>query len=107
MNDGGSSFNHETCSLVSQRESRGPHVQKRSQGLLPAGSRVPHGTVRNGVLVLCKRPTGREASMRSLARFYAGSCTLLGQHGRVFTPGPVPGNPPKRDSVVKVLEQGY
>jgi hypothetical protein len=32
---------------------------------------------------------------------------LLGQHGRVFTPGPVPGNPPKRDSVVKVLEQGY
>jgi hypothetical protein len=32
---------------------------------------------------------------------------FLGQHGRVFTPGPTPENPPKRDLVVKVLEQLY
>jgi hypothetical protein len=30
---------------------------------------------------------------------------LLGQHGRVFTAGPAPANPTKRDLVVKVLEQ--
>ena len=31
----------------------------------------------------------------------------LVQHGGVFTPGPAPGNPPKCDLVVKVLEQEY
>ncbi len=30
-----------------------------------------------------------------------------GQHGRVFTSGPTPENPPKRDSVVKVLAIVY
>ncbi len=30
-----------------------------------------------------------------------------GQHGRVFTPGPVPGNPPKRDSVVSSDRLGF
>ena len=41
----------------------------------------------------------------------AFSCEILrwprslfpGKHGRVFTAGPAPANPPKRDSVVKVL----
>jgi len=46
--------------------------------------------------------------MRPLARFYAGCYALFpGEHGRVFTSGPAPENPPKRDLVVKVLEQVY
>ncbi len=44
LRQGGSSFIHETCPTVSQLQGRGPHVQKRSEGLLPLGSRVPHGT---------------------------------------------------------------
>jgi hypothetical protein len=41
-------------------------------------------------------------------RFYAGRYALfLGQHGRVFTASPALANPPKRDLVVKVLEQVY
>ncbi len=35
------------------------------------------------------------------------SRSFFGQHSRVFTSGPTPENPPKRDSVVKVLEQVY
>jgi len=29
---------------------------------------------------------------------------LLDEYGSIFTPGPSPGNPPKCDSIVKVLE---
>ena len=32
---------------------------------------------------------------------------VFGQHGRVFTSGLAPENPPKRDLVVKVLDQVY
>ena len=56
------------------------------------------GYGRNRTSTLAEQPTGREASMRPLARFYAGCSTLFpGQHGRVFTAGPAPANPPKRD----------
>ncbi len=77
ITDGGSSFIHETCPSVWQLKGRGPHVQKRSQGLLPVGSCVPHGTDETERVSRCKTPSGREASMRSRdARFYAGSCTV-------------------------------
>src|SRR5215469_17395722 len=46
--------------------------------------------------------------MRSLARYYAGPVPCFpGTHGRVFTAGPAPTNPPKRDWVGKRLEQVY
>ena len=63
------------------------------------------GYGRNKSFTLAEQPTSREASMRPLARFYAGCAALfLGQHGRVFIAGPAPANPPKRNSVLKVLQ---
>jgi hypothetical protein len=70
--------------------------------------RVPHGTAETEVSPL---HSIRQAVRRVCAltrRFYAGCYALfLGQHSRVFPSGPASENPPKRDLVIKVLEQGY
>ena len=108
INDGGYSFNHETCHPVSQLKGRGPHVQKRSQGLLPVGSRVPHGTGETERTPVARHHLAvRRACAPAMRDSTLVLALFLGQHGRVFTPGPSPENPPKRYSVLKVQEQAY
>ena len=41
---------------------------------------------------------------QGLTNLMASLSPFLGEHGRVFTSGPAPENPPKRDLVVKVLQ---
>jgi hypothetical protein len=70
-------------------------------------SRVPHGIAETECSPVER---DRQAVRRACAPrrdFTLALSLFLGQHGRVFTSGPLPENPPKRDLVVKVLEQVY
>jgi hypothetical protein len=62
---------------------------------------------RNGVLVDARDQLAVRRVLRSLARFYAGSCILLGKHVRAFTRGTSPRNPGNTIQLLNVLEQVY
>ncbi len=70
-------------------------------------SRVPHGTEETTVPPIER---DHQAVRRECAPRRNSTLALSlfpGQHGRAFTSGPAPENPPKRDSVVKVLAIVY
>ncbi len=81
-----------------------PSVQKRSR--LPGCSRVPHGTGETGFSF---KERSEQAARRvcALLRDSTQPLSCFGKHVRAFLQGTSPWNPPKRDSVVKVLEQVY
>ena len=71
--------------------------------MLGAGSPVPQGTVETEFHPMSEavRPLGVNALSCETLRWPRS--LFPGKHGRVFTAGPAPANPPKRDEVVKVL----
>src|SRR5271167_3899496 len=83
------------------------HMSRSVRTIASTCSRVPHGTEETTV-----PPVERDhqAVRRECAPRRDSTLALslfLGQHGRVFASGPTPENPPKRDSVVKVLAIVY
>jgi len=105
-----------------------------AKGVLPSTTRLAHQSRNRKVVARMSRsvrtiartcfrvPSGtEETTFHTLERNHQAvrrECALLrdytlvlslflGQHSRVFTSGPSPENPPKRNTVVKVLDQVY
>ena len=68
---------------------------------------MPHGTGETECTPVARHPLAVRRACALLRDSTLALALVLGQHGRVFTAGPAPANPSKRDLVVKVLEQVY